>query len=776
MLDRNGLRPGRWMITRDGWVCLGSESGIFTTTPNKIARMGRLQPAQLFVVDLETGLVRTDGEPELAVASSAPYGDWYAEGKLGVRELPDPMATIQPVEPLLQRQLAFGYTQEDLRTLLAPLLRDGREPTGSMGNDAALPVFSDHSPSLFSYFKQRFAQVTNPAIDSVREQCVMSLRTDIGPQGNLLSDQPQIVNHVELAQPILTDFELERLRRNPHNALHSTTIDTTWALDGRRGRPRGRARADPLAGRRGARGGHDPARPQRPGNECRAGTDPGAARLLDRPSRADPARHPAPGRARRRVRGAARGPPSRGADRLRRDGDQPVPDARDDDDARRSDRRPRRPARRCQRDRDRGDQQGPAQGPLEDRDRDDPLLPRRADLRDRRDRSEGRRRPLHRHPLAARRDRPRRDRPRGPRPPCPRLPRGPRDGAARARRARPPRRRQREAAAAGRRLPLAARRRDAHVGPGDDRLSAARGPLRGRHRQPRVLRGLQPSRQRRELEPGHDPRPARARGVGRAGAARRGRAGKRDRQAVLDRGDEPRRALAGGPRDARDRDEPSRRLVEQRRGRRGPPPQHPRPERRRAPLADPPGRIGPLRRRRRVPLPRRPDPDQDRPGREAGRGRSASRPQGRHLHRRAPLRAAGHRADLAAAAPRHLLDRGPQAAHLRPPGGEPDGQRVRQARGRVRLRHRRRRLRQGRRRPRRHRRPRRRHRRLAAVVDPGRRRALGDRDRRDSAGAARQRPADPGRRCRPTVRCGPAATSSSGRCSAPTRSASRPPR
>ena len=232
MLDRNGLRPGRWMITRDGWVCLGSESGIFTTTPNKIARMGRLQPAQLFVVDLETGLVRTDGEPELAVASSAPYGDWYAEGKLGVRELPDPMATIQPVEPLLQRQLAFGYTQEDLRTLLAPLLRDGREPTGSMGNDAALPVFSDHSPSLFSYFKQRFAQVTNPAIDSVREQCVMSLRTDIGPQGNLLSDQPQIVNHVELAQPILTDFELERLRRNPHNALHSTTIDTTWALAG----------------------------------------------------------------------------------------------------------------------------------------------------------------------------------------------------------------------------------------------------------------------------------------------------------------------------------------------------------------------------------------------------------------------------------------------------------------------------------------------------------------------------------------------------------------
>jgi len=231
MLDRNGLRPGRWMITRDGWVCIGSESGIFTTSPSKIARMGRLQPARLFVVDLDTGLVRTDGEPELAVASSAPYGEWYAEGKLGVRELPDPMATIQPVEPLLTRQLAFGYSQEDLRILLAPLLRDGREPTGSMGNDLALAVFSDQRPSLFSYFKQRFAQVTNPAIDSVREACVMSLRTDIGPQGNLLSDKPQVVNHVELKQPILTDFELERLRRNPHNALAPTTIDITWSIE-----------------------------------------------------------------------------------------------------------------------------------------------------------------------------------------------------------------------------------------------------------------------------------------------------------------------------------------------------------------------------------------------------------------------------------------------------------------------------------------------------------------------------------------------------------------
>ncbi len=230
MLDRNGLRPGRWTITRDGWVCLGSESGIFTVEPGKVARMGRLEPAQLFLVDLERGLVRTDGEPERDVAASAPFGDWHEDGKLGVRELPDPHATIEPIEPLRTRQLAFGYSQEDLRTVLAPLLRDGREPTGSMGNDLALAVFSEQRPSLFSYFKQRFAQVTNPAIDSVREQCVMSLRTDIGPQGNLLSETPETVQHVELSQPILTDFELERLRRNPHNALAPTTLDITWPL------------------------------------------------------------------------------------------------------------------------------------------------------------------------------------------------------------------------------------------------------------------------------------------------------------------------------------------------------------------------------------------------------------------------------------------------------------------------------------------------------------------------------------------------------------------
>ena len=274
-----------------------------------------------------------------------------------------------------------------------------------------------------------------------------------------------------------------------------------------------------------------------------------------------------------------------------------------------------------------------------------------------------------------------------------------------------------------------------------------------------MLRGLL------ELTPGRRPDPA-----------RRGRVRGRDPQALHHRRHEPRRPRPRGARDARGGDEPDRRDVELRRGRRGHPPQHARPERRRAPLADQAGGVGALRRHRPLPLLGRPDPDQDLAGRQAGRGRPASRPQGRPLHRPAALRHPGRRADLAPAPPRHLLDRGPEAADLRPALRQPARHRLGQAGRRGRGRHGRRRGRQGGRRPRRDRGPRRRHRRLAAVVDP-------------AGGRARGRSAwpRPSRRCcettcargsssRSTAACARAATCWSGRCSAPTSSASPPPR
>jgi glutamate synthase domain-containing protein 2/glutamate synthase domain-containing protein 1/glutamate synthase domain-containing protein 3 len=237
MLDRNGLRPGRWLLTDDGWVALASEAGAFPIGDERIARKGRLHPGRLFIADLERGRLLEEREAELEVARRRPYGRWYAERTIGLADLPDQQPTDPGREPLRRRQLAFGFTQEDLRTILAPMARAAKEPTGSMGADAALAVLSDRQPSLFSYYKQTFAQITNPAIDPVREDMVMSLESGVGPQGNLLRiEDPDDAHQVALEQPVLLPAELERLRHSPHPALSARTIDITWPVaDGARG-------------------------------------------------------------------------------------------------------------------------------------------------------------------------------------------------------------------------------------------------------------------------------------------------------------------------------------------------------------------------------------------------------------------------------------------------------------------------------------------------------------------------------------------------------------
>jgi glutamate synthase domain-containing protein 2/glutamate synthase domain-containing protein 1/glutamate synthase domain-containing protein 3 len=230
-LDRNGLRPGRWIETTDGHVVLGSEAGMLAISPEHILRLGRLAPGKLFLVDLEQGCIVADEDVKHEVATRQPYGKWYAEQVVHFDDLPVKEPLGPRTEPLRTRQLAFGFTQEDERVLLAPMAAKGEEPIGSMGNDNALAVLSDQSPPLFSYFKQLFAQVTNPPIDPIREAVVMSLATGLGAEGNLLDEAPEHARKLAMDQPILRSHELETLRQIEHPAFKAHTIDITWPVD-----------------------------------------------------------------------------------------------------------------------------------------------------------------------------------------------------------------------------------------------------------------------------------------------------------------------------------------------------------------------------------------------------------------------------------------------------------------------------------------------------------------------------------------------------------------
>jgi len=232
-LDRNGLRPGRWLVTRDGWVAVSSEAGSFQVPDDQVIRRGRLHPGSMFAVDLDRGRVLDDGEAEREVAALAPWGEWDEEGTVHLDDVPRdtvPPQRMPTAEELRRAQLAFGYSQEDLRVVLAPMARDAKEPTGSMGNDLALALFSDNSPSLFSYFKQQFAQVTNPAIDPVREQIVMSLRTGLGPESNLLAQGSLTSTQLLLERPVLTNEESAVLRALDWGGLTTEVLDMTWPV------------------------------------------------------------------------------------------------------------------------------------------------------------------------------------------------------------------------------------------------------------------------------------------------------------------------------------------------------------------------------------------------------------------------------------------------------------------------------------------------------------------------------------------------------------------
>ncbi|HZO33471.1 MAG TPA: glutamate synthase large subunit [Gaiellaceae bacterium] len=226
-LDRNGLRPGRFIETTDGWVVLASETGVFDVPPAHVARKGRLQPGKLFLVDLAQGRIVPDAEAKAAVAARRPYGEWFARNAVRLADLPP--RTGRPLDqPLRSLQLAFGYTQEDMKVMLAPLAANAEEAVGSMGNDTALAVLSERHPLLYSYFKQLFAQVTNPPIDSIREAVVMSVQTLVGSERNLLVETPEHARQLVISNPILEDAELERLRAVESDVFRAATLDTTW--------------------------------------------------------------------------------------------------------------------------------------------------------------------------------------------------------------------------------------------------------------------------------------------------------------------------------------------------------------------------------------------------------------------------------------------------------------------------------------------------------------------------------------------------------------------
>ncbi len=214
VLDRNGLRPGRYYVTKDDMVILASEAGVLDVPAEDIVRKGRLQPGRMFLVDTAEGRIVEDDEIKRTLAAARPYRTWLDEYQIHVDDLPQPPELPQPdPDTLLQRQIAFGCTYEDQRILLAPMARDGVEAVGSMGNDTPLAVLSDRPRLLYDYFKQLFAQVTNPPIDCIREEIITSAETRLGSEGNLLNPQPSDCRRLELKWPIVTNEEFARIRR-----------------------------------------------------------------------------------------------------------------------------------------------------------------------------------------------------------------------------------------------------------------------------------------------------------------------------------------------------------------------------------------------------------------------------------------------------------------------------------------------------------------------------------------------------------------------------------
>ena len=685
ILDRNGLRPCRYLVTTDDLLVMASETGVLDVPPEKVRFKRRIQPGRMFLLDTQ-GAAASSTTPRSRASSRSrqPYAQWLAENRVMLGR----PAGARP-RPRLRRRARCSSAsrpsatrQEDLDIILEPMASPGAEPVGSMGNDTPLAVLSDTNPLLFSYFRQLFAQVSNPPLDAIREELVTSLETFIGAgaeplrrdagalppaqaQG-ALPHQPRAGEdpRAQHRRPALADA-LDALRRDARRRRHARRRSTGSAP--RRRRPSPTAIAILILSRPRRRRASTRAIPSllataavhhhliREGTRTKVG-------LVVESGEPREVHHFA------MLIGYGAGAVN--------------PYLAFETHARRC----ATPARMLQAGRlqDGGEElrqgaaQGRPQGHVQDGHLDPAELPRRPDLRG--------------HRPAARSSStsyftwtPSRIggigideiETRDARPPRLRLP-----GARDRRQPRPQ----------GRRLlPVAARRRVPHVQPGHDRAAA----VLDAHQQLRELPGVHRPHRQREPAPLHDPRPARVQA-----GQRRSRSTRSSRRSeIVKRFATGAASLGSISREAHEthghRHEPHRRPQQHGRGRRGLPPLHARRQRRLPPERDQAGGVRPLRRHDQLPGPRHRPADQDGAGLQARRGRPAPRPQGRRVHRLGAPHDARRRADLAAAAPRHLLDRGPGAADPRPQELQPDGAHPRQARLRVRRRHDRRRRLQG---------------------------------------------------------------------------------
>jgi len=249
VLDRNGLRPSRYYVTTDDRVIMASEVGVVDVPPEQVKFKGRLQPGRMFLVDFDKGRIVADDEIKGDIVTRRPYGQWLAAQRIEISELPDAPHTPEPgqidEDDLMRRMQAFGYTTEHLQMVMLPMVnkgKDSKEGLGSMGNDQALAVLSDKPRLLYDYFKQLFAQVTNPPIDPIREAIIMSLQTSIGPEGNVLETTESQCHRLRLPQPILTNNRLAAIKAMDHRGWKAKTIDITFEVP----EPAGKTNGSPL--------------------------------------------------------------------------------------------------------------------------------------------------------------------------------------------------------------------------------------------------------------------------------------------------------------------------------------------------------------------------------------------------------------------------------------------------------------------------------------------------------------------------------------------------